>query len=632
MEIVRHQGQQQPQRRIQDELTGYWAQDVWIFRDCPLVGQDLDLGSKRISPDKALNFQCRLPKIKAELKYGCWRKFEQGEWSPDVIWTQAAEIHTLIEWLKVKAHPAQSLLDKSLQQWELSFRSYLVEIGKLRDRPQKKLRGRQERLYFQETTQITKLREIYKKVEAFYAQSEEGSEYEKDVWDLRKLGVFVNPARSNYSLNFKAFQIPWLKKATQLFIKYSLSIHSAGECQNRIGTLRRFSRFLIKTQPNIQPENIDRAMILEYFAYLRESELQANTRIRHISQIRTFLELCAQEGWANIPNKRLIYREDFPKHTKAQPRYIPEEVMEQLNNHLESLDTLYARIVLVLQECGMRIGELCRIAFDCLLQDAYGDWFLRYYQFKMKKEHSVPITRELAAIVQQQQAEVTKEWGENFPYLFPKPKPKGKGGPIKQENFTRILNRLAIDKQIVDSTGHRWHFQAHQFRHTVGTRMVNNKVPHHIIQRFLGHESPEMTARYATIHDETLKKEFEKFMGSKVVNVQGKSIGVGNQVRDVDLQWFKKHILAQSLPNGTCALPTLMGPCPHANACLTCTHFRTDARFLPEHEKQLEQTEKLLQTARGNGWQRQVEMNERVHENLTKIVSSLKEQGDESAT
>ncbi|WP_240047037.1 tyrosine-type recombinase/integrase, partial [Staphylococcus aureus] len=40
---------------------------------------------------------------------------------------------------------------------------------------------------------------------------------------------------------------------------------------------------------------------------------------------------------------------------------------------------------------------------------------------------------------------------------------------------------------------------AHAFRHTVGTRMINNGVPQHIVQKFLGHESPEMTARYAHI-------------------------------------------------------------------------------------------------------------------------------------
>jgi integrase len=33
--------------------------------------------------------------------------------------------------------------------------------------------------------------------------------------------------------------------------------------------------------------------------------------------------------------------------------------------------------------------------------------------------------------------------------------------------------------------------------------MINNGVPQHIVQRYLGHESPQMTAVYAHIHDST---------------------------------------------------------------------------------------------------------------------------------
>ncbi|MBK5222747.1 MAG: tyrosine-type recombinase/integrase [Acidimicrobiia bacterium] len=31
---------------------------------------------------------------------------------------------------------------------------------------------------------------------------------------------------------------------------------------------------------------------------------------------------------------------------------------------------------------------------------------------------------------------------------------------------------------------------AHQFRHTLGTRLINQGVPQHVIQRLLGHASP----------------------------------------------------------------------------------------------------------------------------------------------
>lgn len=81
--------------------------------------------------------------------------------------------------------------------------------------------------------------------------------------------------------------------------------------------------------------------------------------------------------------------------------------------------------------------------------------------------------------------------------------------------------------------------------------------------------------------------------------------------------------MAQALPNGLCALPSPKQRCPHANACLTCTHFRTHEKFLPQHQAQLQETNRIITAAKTNGWQRQVEMNESVKKNLEKIIETL---------
>lgn len=252
------------------------------------------------------------------------------------------------------------------------------------------------------------------------------------------------------------------------------------------------------------------------------------------------------------------------------------------------------------------------------MQDASGDWFLRYYQAKMKKEHSVPISRELASVIQEQQYSQRDQWGEQTTYLFL----NAKGKVFKQDFFVDALNYLAYEKSIRDATGQLWRFQSHQFRHTLATRMINSGVPLPMVQRYLGHESPDMTYRYAAIHDQTMKEEYAKFRG-KVVDVTGKVIEKERSADSSDLQWLKKNILVQALPNGTCALPVVAGDCPHANACLTCVHFRTDASFLTQHHAQMQETQRLIQVAQQNGWQRQKEMNEKVAANLERIIGTL---------
>ena len=194
---------------------------------------------------------------------------------------------------------------------------------------------------------------------------------------------------------------------------------------------------------------------------------------------------------------------------------------------------------------------------------------------------------------------------------------------MKGNVLAKVLNVLAYEKNICTSAGKRWRFQSHQFRHTVGTRMVNMGVPLHIIQRYLGHVSPEMTLIYAHIHDSTMKQEISKFK-EKVVNISGQTVQSQNpEVNTAELQWFKRNVLGQVLPNGSCALPVIAGACPHANACLTCSHFRTTVEFLDQHKEQLQQTERLIEKAKANNWIRQAEMNEQVANNLSTLIHSF---------
>ncbi len=66
---------------------------------------------------------------------------------------------------------------------------------------------------------------------------------------------------------------------------------------------------------------------------------------------------------------------------------------------------------------------------------------------------------------------------------------------------------------------------AHQFRHTLGTRLINAGVPQHVVQKMLGHASPQMTARYATIHDATVRAAFDGYQQRRV-DVHGRLLAV----------------------------------------------------------------------------------------------------------
>ena len=74
----------------------------------------------------------------------------------------------------------------------------------------------------------------------------------------------------------------------------------------------------------------------------------------------------------------------------------------------------------------MRISELLELRADCLTQDARGVPYLRYMQGKVRRENAIPVSREVACLVQEQHAELRAR-GKPSELQFP----NSKGGVLK---------------------------------------------------------------------------------------------------------------------------------------------------------------------------------------------------------
>ena len=135
-----------------------------------------------------------------------------------------------------------------------------------------------------------------------------------------------------------------------------------------------------------------------------------------------------------------------------------------------------------------------------------------------------------------------------------------------------------------------------------------------------------MTAVYAHVKDQTLRREWERYQ--ERINVRGELVPLDPAGPLSDAAWAKENLsrAKQTLPNGYCGLP-LQQSCPHPNACLTCDNFLTTAEFLPLHREQHERTRELIAAARSAGNDRLVEMNEPVELNLVRIIDGLEALG-----
>jgi hypothetical protein len=275
----------------------------------------------------------------------------------------------------------------------------------------------------------------------------------------------------------------------------------------------------------------------------------------------------------------------------------------------------------------MRVSELLGLKVDCLRgPDAAGDWWLFYYQYKMGKEHSIPLItthsaahQEVVTAIQAQAREVGARWGDTCTWLFP----NSKGRPWDREYFSGALNRLGVAADIRDpATGKLWRFETHQFRHTLGYRLINNGVSHATIQRFFGHESPLMVQVYAHVAAETVKRELTAFQHTVSDNHAATQAG-DPRLETVDLQLYKLNVRGQALMIGTCGLPVFFQRCPHANACVPCSHWRISMTDLPALRDLLTREERILAQAHAIGDKEVMAVGNELVLNLKAVIAAL---------
>lgn len=90
------------------------------------------------------------------------------------------------------------------------------------------------------------------------------------------------------------------------------------------------------------------------------------------------------------------------------------------------------------------------------------------------------------------------------PYLFiASKKPYANLGPRSiQRTLKEIKERSGVEEKVY----------AHKFRRTQATHLLNSGMSLQGVQKFLGHESPETTQRYAQISQENLKNEYKRLV------------------------------------------------------------------------------------------------------------------------
>ena len=450
-------------------------------------------------------------------------------------------------------------------------------------------------------------------------------EYARDTWRMRSLGI--KGIGTSPCLQFGGIPQPWLKDLAKRWARWQLSRGLSGNVVYKdVSVVTHFARFLARPGTGVDClAQVDRAVLERYLAESR-SEIASEALRKHLGMLHSFFQAIRLHAWdTSLPASAMFFAEDKPRQAKRLPRYLAEQVMTQLEdpaNLARWEDPARRLITLILIRCGLRITDGVQLPFDCVICDAGGAPFLRYYNHKMEREAVVPIDEELQQMIGEQQRAVIERWSASKPYLFPRPTANLEGDkPVTASAYRAGLYRWLEACDIRDAHGQPVKLTPHQLRHTLGTRLINRDVPQEIVRRLLDHDTAEMTAHYARLHDSTVRRHWEQ---ARKVNATGQPVTLDPNSPLAAASWAKQRLgrATQALPNGYCSLPVIK-TCPHANACLTCPMFLTTAEFLPQHISHRSQVLQIISAAEAQGHDRVAEMNRQVAGNLQKIITAL---------
>jgi len=611
-------------QEIEDYLNGsYWENDIWDIRDSIFNEYPHPGGHRRT---KLIRFDSFSYPIKQEMQYYYSYKLQNHELCLYTLLCYRRIIIYLADFLSEYAPELPSIRAIDARKAVPAWISYLTLRCRI------KVEG---------TT-------IYKAVlcavrEFFLDFYDTREEYDKDKWNFRKIpGSHFTKASNQHTLSFLPIPIRYRGLAKR-YIKYRSTFVSINTCFHSVMGLRYLFCYLMEAEPEwTDLVCLSRRHIEGFLAwYAHEVKKFTSCNLTYLSYVRRFLEYIQLAEYAEapeIPCSRLFLPGDIPLRRRSsgkKVRYIPEGVLQQLEDNLECLSpALYIPIVILLRATGWRASDILALRYDNCLERTPQGWYICGDISKTQVlNHHVPITDEIKSVVQAaMDAAIKKSTEENNPnrLLFPVYEGKRKGLCVTSASVSGALNRMANRRDIVDDEGKRFRFGNHAFRHTKAVELINNGMSLLHVQKWMAHTSPEMTLVYAQILDTTMRKSWEDATRKGLFRIDEtgrvKQIDL-SEIENEDLiewEYIRHNLDAVRMPLGYCMKPKKQECHTQLNPCLTCRASCTTPDFIPQYECEIRETKVIIERGVKQNREVWVQKNQALLERYEAILSVLK--------
>lgn len=429
-----------------------------------------------------------------------------------------------------------------------------------------------------------------------------------------------------------------IRETLSRYIQVRAAVLRPKSVESLINDLLPFAEYLTAHHPEITClSRLDRAFIEGYLAWNRtrgwrgrraaagaERTISAAVAQSAVLSLRNLLDDITAWGWQQAPPRRLVFAADVPKLDQPLPRALAPDVDAAVMNAVAHLDDPFARVGLtVLRGTGLRVGELLDLELGSIIDYGPAGTWLKVPLGKLATERMVPLSAATIATLD--------EWVALRGVHRPLPHPRT--GVLtdflftvhgRRLGYTRLRNGLLA---AAESAGLRAPdggvlvVTPHQLRHTWATELANAGMSLQALMALLGHVTPQMTLRYATLASPTLRVAYDEAMGK--MRRQFTLTPVGKPILPDKVGWLHSEMLKTRVAHGYCARHPAAGACPYANICETCDNYITAPEFRGALTDELADIHALKADAETRGWTDEAARHERVAHALSDHLQRL---------
>jgi integrase len=432
---------------------------------------------------------------------------------------------------------------------------------------------------------------------------------------------------------------PEIRRAMTAYLTARSAQLRPGSITGMANDLACFGEFLRGTHPEITSlHELTRDHIEEFAASVRrrgyrghragEQHTVGSSAAAHaMITLRCFLDDITAWGWAEAPPRRLVFSSDIPRQPRMLPRALPADIDAALTDAIGRHPDPFARAGLaIMRGTGLRIGELLDLELDCVIDyGTTGSW-LRVPLGKLATERAVPLDDPtlacLDALIRHrgpQRALPHPRLGRDADFIFAE-----RGRRIVPGRLRRALRQAAADAGLTGTDGQLLRVVPHQLRHTYATTLANAGLSLPALMALLGHQTPEMTLRYATLASPTLRTAYDEAMGK--MRRQFTLTPAGRPIVPDKVAWLGAEMLKTRIAHGYCSRDPVAGACPYANICENCDNFvPADAAVL---RAQLSDINALRDDATRRGWDSEAARHTRTAASITGHLRHLHAETD----